>query len=128
VQAFRTIGDTLRESYVPPRALSAMFAAAAKIPGTTVIKGARDLLGRSGVAVGQTWHGTRCELIFDSKTYRLLGEREVVDNDASFQPTGGKPGIGVWKPDPKLKESTVLYSTATIRTAVTDRAGQPPTG
>ncbi len=128
VQAFRTIGDTLRESYVAPRALSAMFAAAARLPGTTVIKNTHDLTGRAGIAVGQAWHGVRSELIFDPKTYALLGERDVVDNDPSFHPTGGKPGTASWKPDPKLKEGTVLYSTATLKTAITDRAGQAPIG
>lgn len=127
VQAFRTVGDTLRESYVPPRSLSAMFAAAAKMPGTTVTKNVRDLAGRDGIAVGQAWHGVRSELIFDPKTYGLLGEREVVDNDASFRPAGGKPSAP-WKPDPQLKEGTVLSSTATVGTAITDQPGRPPTG
>jgi hypothetical protein len=133
VQAFVTVGDTIRESYVPPAALSAMFAAAAKLPGVTVTKGAVDSAGRKGTAIGQTWHGIRQELIFDARTYRLLGERQVVDYDNSFRPKGGKhPDTGPWTPDPKMrqtmKEGTVLYSTATLRIAVADAAGQVPTG
>ena len=128
VQAFRTIGDTLRESYVPPKALSAMFAAAATMPGTNLVRNTHDPAGRPGIAVGQTWHGVRSELIFDPRTYRLIGEREVVDNDSTFAPAGGKPDLASWKPDPKLKEGRVLYATATLRTAVTSQAGRPPAG
>jgi hypothetical protein len=124
VQAFVTVGDTIRESYVSPKALSAIFTAAAKIPGVTVTKNAVDSAGRSGIAVGQTWQGTRHELIFNAKTYQLLGEREVVNHDTSFRPSGGKSRGTV--SEPKLKEGTVLYSSATIRTAVVDKAGQAP--
>ncbi|MGI8336860.1 CU044_5270 family protein [Actinomadura scrupuli] len=123
VQAFATVGDTLRESYVSPRALSAIFTAAAKIPGVTV-GNAVDSVGRQGVAVGQTWQNLRSELIFDPKTFRLLGERTVVRHDGSFRPSGGKSRPPV--AEPTLKEGTVLYTSATIRTAVVDKPGELP--
>jgi hypothetical protein len=128
VQAFRTVGDTVRESYVPPAAMAAIFKAAARIPGVKVIGTVVDLAGRKGIAVGQTYGGARDELIFDRATYRLLGERTIVDHDTSFQPPGGKAAV---KPTvgPSLadgKDGTVLYSAAVLRVAVTDRAGQPP--
>jgi hypothetical protein len=123
VQAFMTVGDTIRESYVSPRALSALFTAAAKIPGVTV-GNAVDSAGRKGLAVGQTWQNLRSELIFDAKTYRLLGERQVVRHDGSFRPSGGKSRPPV--AEPTLKEGLVLYTSATIRTAVVDKPGQVP--
>jgi hypothetical protein len=128
VQAFVTVGDTIRESYVPPAALSAMFTAAAKLPGATITKNVNDPAGRGGIAVGQTWHGIRHELIFDAKTYQLLGEREVVSYDNSFRPSGGKPEGKPSTPSPKMKEGTVLDSIALLKIAVTDKAGQAPTG
>jgi hypothetical protein len=127
VQAFRTVGDTIRESYIAPKALSAMFTAAAKIPGVTVTRNAVDSAGRKGIAVGQTWNGLRQELIFTPKTYQLLGEREVFSNDPSFKPSGGKPSAPSTEKGPKVKEGTVLYTSATLQTAVVDKAGQPPT-
>ncbi|MBA9001838.1 CU044_5270 family protein [Thermomonospora cellulosilytica] len=167
VQAFVTVGDTLREAYVPPAALSAMFKAAARIPGVTVTDRALDFADRRGIAVGQTWQGVRRELIFDAGTYRLLGEREVVDYDTSFRPTGGStplapsgepsdlpsatPSAPVPTPPPgrpsdepsdlpsavptgkpitppqrTMKEGTVLYQSATLKTAVTDELGETP--
>lgn len=132
VQAFRTIGDSLREVYVSPAAKAAMFRAAATVPGVTVAKGAVDFVGRKGIAVGQTWHGIREELIFDAKSYELLGERQVVDyTDDSFQPSGGaEPGPTPWAPSPEmrknLKQGVVLYTTATLKMAITDKAGQLP--
>jgi hypothetical protein len=127
VQAYTTVFDTLRESYSPPAALSAMFAAAAKLPGVTVTGNAKDIAGRRGIAVGQTWHGIRRELIFDPKTYQMLGERAVVSYDASFRPSGGKGAGKPWTPDRKQREGTVLFSSAILKIAVTDKAGQPPT-
>lgn len=127
VQAFITIGDTVREAYVPPAALSAMLKAAARIPGVTVTGRGLDFAGRRGIAVGQVWQGVRNELIFDAETYRLLGEREVVDHDTSFRPTGGAtPNSTPYRYD--LKENTVLYQSATLRTAVADEIGETPRG
>src|SRR5262249_53108412 len=49
-QAFITVGDLIREAYIPPAALSALFSAAARIPGVTVERGAVDASGRHGIA------------------------------------------------------------------------------
>ncbi|WP_051300780.1 CU044_5270 family protein [Actinomadura rifamycini] len=115
VQAFVTVGDTIRERYVPPETLSVLFAAAARIPGVTVARGVTDPAGRTGVAVGVTWRGVRHELIFDAGTYAFLGERQVVGTASTRRPEDapGEPG-------------EVLYASAELRTAVTDRAGQIP--
>jgi hypothetical protein len=102
VQAFITVGDLIRENYVRPQAMAAMFNAAARIPGATVIRDAVDAAGRHGVAVAQTWQGARSELIFDAKTYAYLGERTVTDK--------GDVGGGA----------------ARLRIAIVDRAGEMP--
>ncbi|MBW8484607.1 CU044_5270 family protein [Actinomadura sp. PM05-2] len=128
VQAFITLGDTVAERYVPPAALAALFRAATRVPGVTASPAAVDFAGRRGVAVGQTWAGTRYELIFDAASRRFLGTRTVVDFDASFRPSGGKsPGAGT---DPAFRaahrQGQVLYEAAVLRTAVTGRPGELP--
>jgi hypothetical protein len=109
VQAFITAGDLIRESYVRPAALAALFAAAAQIPGVSVAEHAVDAAGQQGVAVQQTYHGISEQLIFNPRTYAFIGERQVA--------VSASPGLSV---------GTVLDSTAILRLAVVDRAGQLP--
>ncbi|WP_067813998.1 CU044_5270 family protein [Actinomadura kijaniata] len=131
VQAFVTVGDTIRETYVPPAAMAAMFRAAAKIPGVTVRRNAVDFAGRRGVAVGQTWHGLRNELIFDARSYRLLGERAVVDRDDSFRPGGGSTpepgGTSTARPSDTPSRPTAPPSPSPSESA-SPSAGPTPTG
>jgi hypothetical protein len=109
-RAWSKVGDTLREQYVPPAAVAALYDAAATIPGTSVVKSA-DLAGRKGTAVARTSDfGVRTELIFDSRTHRLLGERTVAVRDL-------KPGI---------RKGEVTGFTAQLKIAIVDRAGQLP--
>ncbi|MFC6936971.1 CU044_5270 family protein [Actinomadura yumaensis] len=127
VQAFVTVGDSIRERYVEPRTLSLLFAAAARVPGVTVTRGVTDMVGRKGVAVGQTWQGVRHELVFDARTYAYLGEREVVDLRSTWRPAGASPS-----PSPSGRvgalgeHGALVYASAEVRVAVTDRAGQLP--
>ncbi|TDD91343.1 CU044_5270 family protein [Actinomadura rubrisoli] len=125
VQAFTTVGDSIREHYVQPRTLSLLFAAAARLPGVTVTRGVTDLAGRKGIAVGQTWQQVRKELIFDARTYALLGERTVVDLQSTWRPSGASPSPSGSARAPG-KQGTVLYASAELKMAVTDRAGQQP--
>jgi len=127
VQAFVTLGDTIRAQYIRPASLAAMFKAAATIPGVTVTRNVVDLAGRKGIAVGQTWQGIRYEVIFDAATYRFLGERQLVDHDDSFRPKGGKPSVSSTPVQGKReKQGTVMYASAQLKVAVTDRPGQAP--
>lgn len=105
-RAWTLIGDTLREQYVPPPSVSAMFEAAATIPGTSVVKQV-DLAGRRGIAVSRTEDGLRSDLIFDATTYKFLGERDVV--------------VGDGKPYPK---DAVVGWTAQLKVAIVDQPGQ----
>jgi len=106
--AFTKVGDTLREQYVPPAAVAALYEAAATIPGNTVTKQV-DLAGRHGIAVSRTDHGVQFDLIFDASTYKFLGERELVVGDS-----------------PPFPKGAVIGWTAQLRVAIVDRAGQLP--
>jgi hypothetical protein len=108
-RAFTRVGDTLREEYVPPASVAALFEAASTIPGTKVVREA-DLAGRKGVAVSLTAEGIRHDLIFDSATYHFLGERSVVVVDNI----------------PPFPKGAVIDWTAQIRVAIVDRPGQLP--
>jgi hypothetical protein len=107
-RAFTFVGDLLREKYVPPASLAAVFEAAATIPGTTVLKNQVDSAGRHGTAVSLTDRGIRHDLIFDASSYRLLGERDVA--------VGAQP----------FPANAVIGFTAQLRIAIVDRPGQLP--
>ena len=77
-QAFITAGDLIRDNYIRPAALAAIFRAVAHIPGVTVVHGAVSADGRRGIAVQRVYHGISDQLIFDPQTYAVIGEREVV--------------------------------------------------
>jgi hypothetical protein len=109
-QAWITVGDLLRERLLPPKARAALFEAAARIPGVTVVRDSVDAAGRHGIAVAVVHDGVRQELIFDPKTHRLLGERGVVVD-------AGKAGA---------PRGALVAWTAQLRSAVLDRAGQEP--
>jgi hypothetical protein len=124
VQAFITVGDTIRERYIGSRSLAALFKAAAQIPGVQVYRDVRDSAGRTGIAVGQTWKHDRHELIFDPKTFRLIGEREVCDAAGSFHPRGES------KTDPPMRldctNGYVGYSSAELAFGLVDRPARLP--
>jgi hypothetical protein len=77
--AFTAAGELIREAYLPPAVLAAVFEAVARIPGVSVAGTATDEAGRTGLAVTRDEvQGSRVELIFDPKTYAYLGERTVL--------------------------------------------------
>jgi hypothetical protein len=82
--AYSEIFAILRELFVlPPRFGSALFDAAAMIPGVTVLPRVTDAAGGTGIAVAMTLRQMsflpplRVELIFDPHTYRFVGLQEV---------------------------------------------------
>jgi hypothetical protein len=79
-QAWTDIGDLLRGMLVPPRLAAALYRVAATIPGVTVVAHATDAAGRNGIALARYDSGSQAdaELIFDSSSYQLLGERSVL--------------------------------------------------
>ncbi|MCT9932940.1 CU044_5270 family protein [Planotetraspora sp. A-T 1434] len=87
--AWTAVGDLLRETYMPAAQRAALFKAAGTIPGVTVSEDAEDAAGRRGIGVGRVSNGVREDIIFDPKTYELLGERGVVvDEKEAKSPVG----------------------------------------
>lgn len=101
-EAFTTIGDLVREQLMTPELTSALYRAAAKIPGVVLVDEAKDAVGRSGIAIARVDEklAERTEWIFDKKSFTYLGERTVQIREAD----GIKAG------------------TVTARTAVTERS------
>ena len=108
--AFTAAGDLIREAYLQPAVLAAVFEAVGRIPGVTVAGTVTDEAGRSGLAITRDEvQGSRVELIFDPKTYAYLGERHVVRESQD----GLRPG-------------QVTNSTAVLKVAVVPAAGRLP--
>ena len=103
--AWTAIGDLLDEMLVPPTLAAALFRVAATIPGAWVVPHATDAAGRSGIAVARYQRNFKAdvELIFDPRTYQLIGERQVLAKPVKGQ---GPPG-------------TVVESNAQLRVQVT---------
>ncbi|MFF7736602.1 CU044_5270 family protein [Streptomyces sp. NPDC007984] len=108
-EAFVTIGDLLREQMAPPKVSAALYKAAARIPGVTVVNDAVDAAGRHGVAVARVHGGERTEWIFNKSTLAFLGERSVMVKDTS-----------------QAKSGQVTASSAVVGRTVTDKPGQIP--
>ncbi|MFJ1823300.1 CU044_5270 family protein [Streptomyces sp. NPDC087532] len=108
-RAFTAIGDLLAETWAPPQVGAALYKAAAKIPGVTVIDAATDAAGREGVAVARTAHGQQTQWIFDRTTYAFLGERTVLTESGDAGPAG-----------------TVVGTSAVLTRAAVDRTGETP--
>ncbi|MFD3658197.1 CU044_5270 family protein [Streptomyces sp. 24-1644] len=110
-QAFTTIGDLVREQVMPAELTSALYRAAAKIPGVMVVEKSTDAVGRQGIAIARTdeHSGDRTEWIFDAKTFSYLGERTVQMRDRSG-----------------IKAGTVTGHTAVTERAVVDGMKELP--
>lgn len=110
-QAFVTIGDLLREQLAPPKVSAALYEAAARIPGVTVLGDSADAAGRHGIAVARVHADERTEWIFDKRTLEFLGERSVMVEDTPWAEAG-----------------QVTAVTAVLSRGVTDKPGQTPAG
>nr|WP_272926196.1 CU044_5270 family protein [Streptomyces sp. SID8379] len=84
VAAFGKARLLLDSLVLPPRTSATLFRALARIPGLVVVEDARDLLGRTGVAVALdttdeqgTLTGERSELIFRTDNSLYLGSSTV---------------------------------------------------
>lgn len=77
-EALVFIADTLRTGVVPADLRSALYRAAAMIPGVEVTASSANLDGRVGVALGRAEKtGVRQDIILDPATGELIGERRV---------------------------------------------------
>jgi hypothetical protein len=105
-QAWTDIGDMLREMLVPPKLAAALFRVAATIPGATLVPHAANAVGRAGVAVSRSG----LELIFDPRTYQLIGEGGVLTKAVAGEGPAG----------------TVIASTAQLQEKVVDHLPDVP--
>ncbi|MDI2130643.1 CU044_5270 family protein [Yinghuangia seranimata] len=108
-RAFTAIGDLLTETWAPPQVTAALYQAAAKIPGVTVVESATDAAGREGIAVARTAHNEQTQWIFDRKTNTFLGDRTILTAPTDAGPTG-----------------TVLGTSAILTKAAVSKAGETP--
>ncbi|MGH3395959.1 MAG: CU044_5270 family protein [Streptosporangiaceae bacterium] len=113
-QAWTDITDLLGGMLVPPRLAIALFKVAAGIPGATVIRHVTDAAGRPGIAVARVdqAYPQDNELIFDPRTYRLLGERQTL--------TAPQKGVG--------PAGTVTLSSAQLSETVASHLPRFPRG
>ncbi|MFE6778421.1 CU044_5270 family protein [Streptomyces sp. NPDC057702] len=110
-RAFTAIGELLAETWAPPKVSAALYRAAGKIPGVTVVRAAKDAAGREGVAVARTAGDQQTQWVFDRNSHAYLGERTVSTRAGDAGPAG-----------------TVLGTSAVLAKAAVDRAGDAPRG
>ncbi|MFI6984227.1 CU044_5270 family protein [Embleya sp. NPDC050154] len=93
-QAFKTIGDLIRNQVLPPGLADVLYRTAARIPGVVVVPESTDAIGRTGIALARTDEvaGDRTEWIFDRNTYEFLGERTVLIRPLEKLPAGTVTG------------------------------------
>jgi hypothetical protein len=82
-ESFVIVGDMLRDNPIPDDLRAAFLRAAAFIPGIQLVARERDVAGRPGIAVAHDHARHRHALVFDARSYRLLGDtdRVVARND-----------------------------------------------
>jgi hypothetical protein len=84
-ETFVIAGDLLRDNPIPTDLRAAVLRAAALIPGIELLDHQRDAAGRPGVGVAFDGVGQRGVLIFDPKTYELLGENDGLGGSADLE-------------------------------------------
>lgn len=84
------IADLLRTGMVPADLRAALYKAAALIPGVTVTDEQATLDGKKGIAIGrvETASNRRQDIIIDTETGLLIGEREVLTEPRGSIPAG----------------------------------------
>jgi hypothetical protein len=84
------ITDLLHTGTVPSDLRSALYSAAAMIPGIELVPGTTTINGRNGIAIGriESSRDERQDIIIDEKTGALLGERSVRTKDGFGAPAG----------------------------------------
>jgi hypothetical protein len=71
----KAVDYLMSTTYLLPAQQAALFELMAQTPGFTVVRGARDAVGRIGVAIKWTYEGAPAEIILDPSTYAYLGDR-----------------------------------------------------
>jgi len=104
----KAVDYLMQTTYLLPAQRAALFELMAKTPGYTVVPGARDAIGRTGVAVRWRYEGAPAEIILNPVSYAYLGDR-----------TWPVPGF-------HGKDADAYDGGALIRMAFVDRAGELP--
>ena len=115
---FSQIGDLVSETIMPPANASALYKAAAKIPGVTGIPDAVDAAGRHGIAITRedASSATRDEWIFDKKTLAFLGVRSYLTKNE---------GQGEGKGEGSTSD-TLFGTSAVMQRTVVEQHGKAP--
>lgn len=77
---FRSVGDLLSVTIMPPATAAALYRVVETIPGVTVVPDAVDAAGRHGIGITRKDPGSMTwdEWIFDSSTLAYLGSRHYM--------------------------------------------------
>ncbi|MEU9456418.1 CU044_5270 family protein [Streptomyces sp. NPDC048277] len=90
--ALEKIGDLLPDAKLLPELDAALYRAAAKIPGVSVVSHAKDYTGRSGIGLSFKERDGRTVWVFDTKSLDFLGTPDEALLDVGVADrTGGTP-------------------------------------
>ncbi|QQQ74645.1 CU044_5270 family protein [Saccharothrix sp. 6-C] len=88
----------INESLLPPLTRAALYEAAARVPGLSVVRDARDAAGRPGVGItwpvppGASPDAEPVTVVFDARTYELLGTNfHAITAQAVVDQVGQRP-------------------------------------
>jgi hypothetical protein len=92
-QALETIGDMLDDATLLPKVNAALYRAAAKIPGVSVVENAKDLAGRPGIGLSFKERDDRHTWVFDKESLNYLGsDKEALLGAGIVDKAGETPG------------------------------------
>jgi hypothetical protein len=97
----KVVEGMFQSDYLLPAQRAALYEFLATTPGLTLERNVKDISGRPGIGVGWSFMGSKAVLIFDPRTYTLLG--------MTTQGEQGQVGGG-----------------ALLQMAITNQAGQEP--
>jgi RNA polymerase sigma-70 factor (ECF subfamily) len=84
-ETFVIAADLLRDNPIPYDLRAAILRASALIPGIVLVERAQDVTGRTGLGVAFDGAGGRQTLVFDRRTYELLGENDGIGGSAELE-------------------------------------------
>jgi hypothetical protein len=76
----------LSADYLRPATRAALFRAAARLPGVTVIRDATDAEGRHGLGIAWTFYGHASLFVFDPQTFTLLDRHSALVDQVGQRP------------------------------------------
>jgi RNA polymerase sigma-70 factor (ECF subfamily) len=117
------IADTLRTGVVPADLRAALYKALAGIPGVSITADQATLDGRTGVAFGRSEsNGIRPEIIIDTSTGTMIGERYIVTRAGVF------PGVPAGIVEGSTSVSTTVVDTEPAGGTICGSPNSKPVG